>query len=68
MKLQVARTTTVKELSEALAKGGKAVSKPTLYKYLHALRIEPISKVRQIPQRYPADSAKRILTHLGFKP
>ncbi len=43
----------------------KPVSLPTLYKHLRDLNIKPIG-ARQIPQRYPEDSAERILRNLGF--
>jgi hypothetical protein len=46
----------------------RAMSHTTLYKHLHSLRIKPLGKVRQSPQVYPPDTAKRVLVHLGIKP
>ena len=43
----------------------KKVSHSTLYNYFRRLSIEPVG-VRQCPQRYPADTAARILKALGI--
>lgn len=43
----------------------KPCSHAQLYRYLAAFNIEP-QGVRQRPQLYPDDTAKRILTNLGF--
>ena len=43
----------------------KRVSRTTLYTYLRRFRIKPVG-VRQCPQRYPADTAARILKALGI--
>jgi len=43
----------------------KPLSRPAVYNYLKALKIKPIG-ARQKPQRYPEDSADRILQHLGL--
>jgi hypothetical protein len=67
MKTECKTVVTVDEIRDAL-KPHKPMSVPTLYKYLHACRIRPVSKVRQIPQMYPADAAQKILQYLGFKP
>lgn len=40
-------------------------SRAQLYRYLKALEISPAAGAQR-PQRYPADTANRILTHLGF--
>src|SRR5216117_1225365 len=44
----------------------KPMTTTALYKHLRALKIKPIG-ARQVPQRYPDDTAKRILIRLGFK-
>ena len=45
----------------------KQMSKETLYKHLHALKIKPLGKVRQSPQQYPDDTPQRVLKRLGIK-
>jgi hypothetical protein len=57
---------TATEIHEAI-KPHKPVSRTQLYNYFKALKIEPIG-ARQRPQRFPEDSALRILVHLGFDP
>ncbi len=54
---------------EVLAEVGrhKRISRVTLYNYFRKLGINPIGEIRQIPQLYPADTAKRILTGLGLR-
>ena len=37
-----------------------------LYRYFKALKIAPAGSIRQRPQRYPADTARRVLDKLGF--
>ena len=49
----------------ALRKGGKRCSQPQLYRYFSMFGIKPAG-IRQRPQIYPADTAERILVHLGF--
>ena len=44
----------------------KPISRKTLYTYFRQLEIKPLGELRQSPQRYPADTAKRILTGLGL--
>ncbi len=44
----------------------KPLSADTLRKHLRTLKIKPLG-VRQCPQRYPDDSAERVLKHMGFK-
>lgn len=46
----------------------KPMSVKTIYTHLHALRIKPVSKVRQCPQRYPTDTPQRLLKRLGITP
>ena len=46
----------------------KPITREGLYLHLRALKIKPISRVRQIPQQYPADTGLRVLIRLGFKP
>jgi hypothetical protein len=46
----------------------KPMTRETLYTHLRALRIKPVSRVRQIPQLYPEDTADRVLKRLGFTP
>ena len=55
---------TIPEIRKELCRH-KKVSKRTLYNYLSKLRIEPVG-VRQCPQRYPQDTANRILKALGI--
>jgi hypothetical protein len=45
----------------------KTCSTVQLYRYFKRWGIQP-EAVRQRPQRYPDDSAERILTHLGIEP
>ena len=44
----------------------KPMSRETVYTYLRRLRIHPVSKMRQRPQRYPEDTPQRILRALGI--
>ena len=53
------------EIQTELARAGKVVQEAQLYRYLRACEIRPMG-VRQRPQNYPADSARRILAHLGI--
>jgi hypothetical protein len=46
----------------------KPMRRETLYVHLRRERIRPVSRVRQIPQQYPDDTADRILVRLGLKP
>ena len=41
------------------------MSTATLYRHLRRLKIRPLG-IRQRPQRYPDDTAARILKELGF--
>jgi len=43
----------------------KRVSRAQLYNYFKALKIEPIG-ARQKPQRYPDNTAEKIIDYLGF--
>lgn len=45
----------------------KPMARPTLYTHLNALKVQPIG-CTQRPQRYPDDTAARVLTRLGFSP
>ncbi|HEY0551877.1 MAG TPA: hypothetical protein VGF13_19900 [Verrucomicrobiae bacterium] len=56
---------TIDQIRDAV-KTHKPMSVPTLYKHINRLRIKPLSKTRQIPQRYPEDAAAKILKDLGF--
>ncbi|MEI6193611.1 MAG: hypothetical protein WCS42_04700 [Verrucomicrobiota bacterium] len=56
---------TTTQIRKELSKAGKEVSRAQLYRYLAACKISP-SGANQRPQRYPLDTAERILTHLGF--
>lgn len=44
----------------------KSISRETFYQYARRFHIKPLSKVRQHPQQYPADTAQRILFKLGL--
>ena len=44
----------------------KRVSRGTLYNYLRKLAIKPVGIIRQSPQLYPPDTAKKILKGLGL--
>jgi hypothetical protein len=44
----------------------KQMTQATLYAHLRRLKIKPLGRVRQCPQRYPDDTAKRILRELGI--
>ena len=50
----------------ATLKRHKPMSRETLYCYLRKLGIKPIGALRQRPQLYPADTAKRVLSGLGL--
>lgn len=56
---------TIREILRAL-EPRKPMTATALYTHLRALKIKPMG-ARQIPQRYPDDTAKRILIHLGFR-
>ncbi len=53
------------QILKELKAGGKPCCQPQLYRYLKAFRIKPAG-IRQRPQIYPADTAQRILNHLGL--
>lgn len=55
---------TVPEVLEEVSKH-KSISRETLYRYFRKLNIQPIGELRQVPQRYPGDTAKKILKGLG---
>ncbi len=57
-------------MTEAIIEVGrfKPMSEDTLRKHFRKLGIKPQGKVRQCPQRFPDDSAERVLKLLGFKP
>jgi len=59
------RSMNVMEIRITLANAGKKVTRESVCRYLKKFDIAP-SGVRQRPQQYPADSADRILAHLGF--
>lgn len=44
----------------------KPTSVPSVRRYLRRVGVKPIG-ARQKPQRYPEDSALKILIHLGFE-
>ena len=56
---------TTKQTLKELAAAGKAVSLQQLYRYFNQIGISP-SGANQRPQQYPADTARRVLAHLGF--
>ena len=56
---------TTKQTLQALRRAGKPIQKSRLYLLLADLSINPVG-ARQRPQIYPADTAERILVHLGF--
>lgn len=58
---------TIPQIQVALREAGKPVSRETLYVYFRRFKIKPISRYRQCPQRYPMNSATRIMAKLGFK-
>lgn len=43
----------------------QSMSVPTIYRHLRRLKIKPLG-IRQSPQRYPDDAARRILKALGL--
>jgi hypothetical protein len=57
---------TTKQTIKALRKSGKPISLTHLYRLLTLLNIKPLGRSR--PQQYPADTADKILTHLGLSP
>ena len=58
---------TTSKILTKLERSGKKVKLTQLYKYFADFGIKPIGP-RQRPQHYPADTAARILAHLGFSP
>ena len=44
----------------------KQCGRAQLYIYIRNLAIKPLGQPKQRPQLYPADTAQRILTHLGI--
>src|SRR5882672_12193708 len=52
------------QLRKSLKKAGKPVCLSHLYRLFRILDIAPAGRSR--PQQYPADTAARILVHLGF--
>lgn len=44
----------------------KSMTQATVYTYLRRLRIKPVGKIRQCPQRYPKNTPTRILSALGI--
>ena len=55
---------TTKQTLQALRRAGKPLQKSRLYQLFTDLEIKPAR--RQRPAIYPADTAERILVHLGF--
>lgn len=55
---------TVQEIHRLVCRH-KPVSRNQLYVYFKACSIKPIG-ARQTPQRYPEDSADKIIEYLGF--
>lgn len=54
---------TVRAILESI-KPIKPITRQTLYRHLRRLKIQP-SGIRQRPQHYPDDTARRILAKLG---
>jgi hypothetical protein len=44
----------------------KPVSKRTLFRYIHALKIQPLGR-KQRPQQYPAATPQKIIIYLGLE-
>ena len=63
---QMKTFTTVPEVLEQVSRH-KQITRETLYTYFRKLGIKPIGEIRQSPQRYPADTANKILTGLGLR-
>jgi len=55
---------TTMQIRKTLSETGKPVCQSHLYRLLTLLQIKPLGRSR--PQQYPADTAERILSHLGF--
>jgi hypothetical protein len=55
---------TPNETLKALRKAGKPIVRSHFYRLTATLHIKPLGSSR--PQQYPADTAARILAHLGF--
>ena len=58
---------TLVDLQKALRAGGKPVKSAQVFRYVMRFGIKPIG-IRQRPQQYPDDSARRILAGLGLEP
>ena len=63
--MQVKKLATITDLLGDLNKR-KPVSRRTLYDYFRKLDIKPAGEIRQRPQLYPPDTAKKILKGLGL--
>ena len=55
------------QILRAVKQAGKPVCRMQLYRYFDRFKISPIG-IRQRPQQYPDDSARRILAGLGLEP
>lgn len=56
---------TFTEIKNQLSEAGKPVADVQIYRYMRRLGIKSIG-VKQIPRRYPDDSARKILAELGM--
>lgn len=56
---------TIQEIAGICAEAGRPFSRTGLLRHLDTLGISPIG-ARQRPQRYPADTADKVLAHLGL--
>lgn len=57
--------TTINEVLSTVTKSGRVLSRRSFYRFAKELGIEPLG-TRQRPQRFPGDTANRILAHLGM--
>ena len=57
---------TTKQILKLLKESGKPVVLSHLYRLFRKLDIQPLGSSR--PQIYPANTAQRLLTHLGVAP
>jgi hypothetical protein len=56
---------TIYQILKTVCPAKGKITRRHVYRYLHACKIQPLG-IRQRPQQYPEDSAKRILCHLGL--
>lgn len=57
---------TIQQILRDFKAAKKPICRDTFYKYKRRFRIKPLSKIRQRPQHYPADTTARLFLKLGL--